>query len=70
MRPTSCLPVVSRATARLWIAGAEEGKDVMPIEMTLTLAAVGAIVVTLIALERTADARRKIRVRSEERRDR
>ena len=36
----------------------------MPIELTLTLGAVGAILLTLAALERNAEARRKVRVRT------
>ena len=42
----------------------------MPIELTLTLGAVGAIVLALVALERTSEARRRIRVRIEKRRTR
>ena len=41
----------------------------MSIELLLTLGAVGAIVLTLTALERSGDARRRIRVRTD-RRDR
>lgn len=37
----------------------------MSIELMLTVAAVGGIVLTLAALERTSDARRKVKVRDD-----
>lgn len=42
----------------------------MPIELLVTLGAVGAVILTLVAMERNGEARRKIRVRASQKRTR
>ena len=43
---------------------------IMPIELLVTLGAVGAVILTLVEMERNGEARRKIRVRASQKRTR